>query len=115
MSHRIVLDVEAVEGQSERRTFDKSKVTIGRAPESDIQVTRRERVGVPAVAYLNCANHHGMLEVRGEALVLHDIGTTNGWHCVNYGKVEPHRGICTLKVGDRYYVGDTRITIVAFE
>jgi predicted component of type VI protein secretion system len=115
MSHRIVLDVEAVEGQSERRTFDKSKVTIGRAPECDIQVTRRERMGVHHAAWANCANHHGMLEVRGETLVLHDTGTTNGWHCVNDGIVAPHRGICTLTVGDRYYVGDTRITIVAFE
>jgi predicted component of type VI protein secretion system len=115
MNHKIVLDVEAVDGPTERRTFDKSKVTVGRAPDNDIQVTERHRPGVHHAAWANCSRRHGMLEVSGEALVLHDTGTANGWHCVNDDIVAPHRGTCTLKVGDRYYVGDTRITIIAFE
>jgi hypothetical protein len=40
---------------------------------------------------------------------------SNGWHCVNSGLVRPAGDSCTLDIGDSYYVGDTRITVVAFE
>lgn len=114
MNHYIILDVEPMDGASERRTFHASRVTIGRAPGNDIQVVLRQRPGVHHAASANCGRRHGMIEVRGDKLVLHDAGTSNGWHCVNEGIVAPSRGECALKVGDRYYVGDTRITIVAF-
>jgi predicted component of type VI protein secretion system len=63
----------------------------------------------------NCSRRHGILEVRGDALVLLDAGTSNGWHCVNRGAVRPAGSSCPLAVGDSCYVGDTRITVVAFE
>jgi predicted component of type VI protein secretion system len=112
---RIVLDIDAMDGPAERRTFDKASVTVGRATANDIVVAARHRPGVHHAAATNCSRCHGILEVRGGALVLHDAGTSNGWHCVNAGLVRPAGDSCTLAVGDSYYVGDTRITVVAFE
>jgi predicted component of type VI protein secretion system len=115
MPHRIVLDIDAMDGPIERRTFDQPSVTVGRAPTNDIVVAMRQRPGVHGAATTNCSRRHGILEVRGDALVLHDAGTSNGWHCVNAGTVRPAGNSCTLAIGDSYYVGDTRITVVAFE
>lgn len=115
MSHRIVLDIDAMDGPVERRTFDKPTVTVGRDITNDIVVATRHRSGVHHAATMNCSRRHGTLEVRGNALVLHDAGTSNGWHCVNAGLVRPAGDSCTLVVGGSYYVGDTRITVVAFE
>jgi D-serine deaminase-like pyridoxal phosphate-dependent protein len=112
MPHRIVLDIDAMDGPTERRTFDKPTVTVGRAPTNDIVVAARHRPGVHHAAVTNCSQRHGTLEVRGGALVLHDAGTSNGWHCLSTGMV---RGSGFLAVGDSYYVGDTRITIVSVE
>lgn len=113
MPHRIVLDIDAMDGPTERRTFDQSSVTVGRATENDIVVAARHRPGVHHGAVTNCSRRHGILEVRGGALVLLDAGTSNGWHCVNNGLVR--QDSYRLAIGDRYYVGDTRITVVAFE
>lgn len=113
MPDRIVLDIEAMDGPTERRTFDQSKVTVGRAAGNDIVVAVRQRPGIHHAATANCSRRHGILEVRGNALVLHDAGSSNGWHCVNDGLVRPAG--YALAVGDSYYVGDTRITVVAFE
>jgi predicted component of type VI protein secretion system len=115
MPHRIVLDIDAMDGPTERRTFDKSSVTVGRATENDIVVAAHHRPGVHHAAMTNCSRRHGVLEIRGSALVLHDAGTSNGWHCVNNDLVRPGGDSCKLAIGDRYYVGDTRITVVAFE
>jgi pSer/pThr/pTyr-binding forkhead associated (FHA) protein len=115
MSHHIVLDIDATDGPTERRIFEQPTVTIGRATTNDIVVAARPRPGVHHAARTNCSMRHGTLEVRGDALVLHDAGTSNGWHCVNDGIVRPVGDSCSLAVGDSYYVGDTRITIVAFK
>jgi hypothetical protein len=115
MPYRIVLDIDAMDGPTERRTFDKSTVTVGRATTNDIVVAARQRPGLHPAAKANCSRRHGMLEIRGAALVLHDAGTSNGWHCVNADIVQPVGDSCTLSVGDSYYVGDTKITVVAFE
>lgn len=115
MPHRIVLDIDAMDAPVERRTFDQATVTVGRDAGNDIVVAVRPRPGFNSIARSNCSRRHGILEVRGDALVLHDAGTSNGWHCVNHGAVRPTGGSCILAVGDSYYVGDTRITVVAFE
>ena len=55
MPHRIVLDIDAMDGPTERRMFDKSSVTVGRATENDIVVAARPRPGVHHAAYANCS------------------------------------------------------------
>jgi hypothetical protein len=113
----IVLDVESMDGPVERRTFEGPKVTVGASAGNDIQVARRHRPGVHHAAQANCSRRHGTLELRDGKLVLHDMGTSNGWHVLNEDLVAPHRykDGYALAVGDRYYVGDTKITIVSFD
>ena len=112
----IVLDVQAMDGPTERRSFAGPKVTVGSGDGNDIRVERRSRPGVHHAAVGNCSRRHGTLELRDGKLWLHDMGTSNGWHVLNEGLVAPyrHRDGQALAVGDRYYVGDTKITIVAF-
>lgn len=112
----IVLDIESIDGASERRSFAGPKITVGAGAGNDIQVARVSRPGVHHAAVANCSRRHGMLELRGDKLVLHDMGTSNGFHVLNDDLVAPFRyqNGYELAVGDRYYVGDTKITIVAF-
>jgi len=112
----IVVDVQQMDGPTERRSFPGPNVTVGASDRNDIRVARRSRPGVHDAAVANCSRRHGQLELRGDQLFLHDLGTSNGWHVLNDTLVAPHRHTngYALAVGDRYYVGDTKITIVAF-
>ena len=111
MSHRIVLDVQTMDGPTERREFQQPKVAVGADPANDIVVTNRRRPD--GIGYVNCSRRHGMFEVRDNDLVLHDMGTANGWHMTSRGPLRENA--FRLSVGESYYVGDTKITIVSYE
>jgi hypothetical protein len=90
-------------------------VTVGRTTDNDIVVAAHQRLGIHHASSMNCSRRHGILEVSSDKLVLRDAGTSNGWHCAHAGLVRPAGNACTLTISDHYYVGDTKITVVAFE
>ena len=118
MPFQITFDIEDRNGNKSTQTFNKTSIAIGRNPDNDIVVTRNMSGDFKQprqFGYLNTGRKHGIIEYRDGELLLFDAGTSNGWHCVNEGRVLPrYDQKSLLHVGDRYYVGDFKITIVSF-
>lgn len=69
-----------VDGTFIERTFDRFPVRIGRNPLSDFELDS------PYVSQF-----HAILELHGRQLMLRDLGSRNGTHLRNSGRVPPHQ------------------------
>jgi type VI secretion system protein ImpI len=69
-----------VDGTFIERTFDRFPVRIGRNPLSDFELDS------PYVSQFHC-----VLELHGRQLMLRDLGSRNGTHLRNSGRVPPHQ------------------------
>jgi len=77
--------------------LDKPQITIGRSPRNDF-VFMDERV----------SGKHALISMDGDAVILSDVGSSNGTFVNNMRLSEPIR----LMDGDEIRVGDTRLTVV---
>jgi hypothetical protein len=90
------LRVETAPGLKSGSAYDMARgATLGRAEDADIRLSDEFS-----------SSHHARLVPHGDALVLEDLGSTNG----TYLNGEPVSGPQPLHDGDRIRIGDSEFT-----
>lgn len=116
MLFEVTFEIEDRGGNKTTKSLSKESVTIGRNEDNDIVTTRNLNGDFKhprPKGYMNTGRHHGLIQCVDGKLTLYDAGTSNGLHCLNEELVNPCGGY-QMKVGDRYYVGDYKITLISF-
>lgn len=112
----LALELADRDGATRRVAFTQDRVSVGASDRCDVVVRRLARSDVHHAAHFNCSPFHGGFWSDGERLLLREISTSNGIHVINEQTVALGRyhkdGGYPVTVGDRYYVGDTKITVV---
>ena len=112
---QVTFEIEDRDGNKTTKDFSQKSITIGRNEDNDIVTTcnRNKDFKQPKpLGYYNTGRHHGLIRCENGRLILYDAGTSNGFHCLNEELVNPGGGY-QMNVGDRYYVGDFKLTLVS--
>jgi len=89
--------MKLISGDGTVYTLDKPQLELGRSPRNDI-----------VIADGRVSGRHALISMDGDAVILSDVGSSNGTFVNNMRLSEPIR----LMDGDEIRVGDTRLTVV---